>query len=255
VPRRSTHVDIIRQKQAFALSGEEGKILESRAFSGCFVVQKHDLRQLHFDFRLELGDVMKSWAITRGPSLDPGEKRLAVRTDDHPLDRDTLEGRGADGVQNDLVWDRGRWRSRGDPQAGLQKGLLKFELEGDRLNGGFVFVRLGKKARDTRENWLLIKEEDRFAEPDDRSIAPSLGQLSIGRRLDAIVQGNREAPRGRSKKRMRGVDKLVTIAGGLGQQQRRIFEIASALLKNLSMTWLRASSFSRGTMRRPSGTA
>jgi bifunctional non-homologous end joining protein LigD len=135
-----------------------------------YVIQKHDATRLHFDFRLELDGVLKSWAITRGPSLDPGEKRLAVHVEDHPLDYGSFEGtipEGEYGGGTVMLWDRGTWAPDGDPHEGLRKGKLSFVLNGQRLKGGFALVRMRSDGgRSHRDNWLLIKERDRFADPD-----------------------------------------------------------------------------------------
>jgi bifunctional non-homologous end joining protein LigD len=128
-----------------------------------FVVHKHAARSLHWDFRLEHGGVLWSWAVPKGPSLDPAEKRLAVRVEDHPLDYAEFEGtipEGQYGAGTVEIWDRGRWRPEGDPEDGLRRSELKFELNGQRLTGGFVLVRLRPRERDRGENWLLIKEHD-----------------------------------------------------------------------------------------------
>jgi bifunctional non-homologous end joining protein LigD len=135
-----------------------------------YVIQKHDATRLHFDFRLELDGVLKSWAITRGPSLDPGEKRLAVHVEDHPLDYGSFEGtipEGEYGGGTVMLWDRGTWAPDGDPHEGLRKGKLSFVLNGQRLKGGFALVRMRPDGgKNPRDNWLLIKERDRFADPD-----------------------------------------------------------------------------------------
>ena len=128
------------------------------------MIQKHDATRLHFDFRLELDGVLKSWAVTRGPSLDPAEKRLAVRVEDHPLDYGAFEGtipEGEYGGGTVMLWDVGTWAPDGDPHEGLRKGKLSFVLDGERLKGGFALVRMRKdRAKSARENWLLIKERD-----------------------------------------------------------------------------------------------
>jgi len=132
-----------------------------------FIVQKPDERRSHFDLRLELDGVLKSWAVSRGPSLDPKEKRLAVRTEDHPINSAGLQGsipKPQVGPDGDRLWDMGHWHPRGDPHEALKKGLLKFELDGERLKGGFALLRLAKAAREKRENWLLVKEGDAYAE-------------------------------------------------------------------------------------------
>src|SRR5208283_589328 len=113
-----------------------------------FVVQKHDARRLHYDFRLELDGVMKSWAVTRGPSLVPGEKRLAVHVEDHPIEYNKFEGtipKGEYGGGTVLIWDRGRWTPEGDPHKGLAKGHLDFELQGEKLKGRWHLVRMHAK--------------------------------------------------------------------------------------------------------------
>jgi bifunctional non-homologous end joining protein LigD len=127
------------------------------------VVQKHAARRLHWDFRLQHGDVLWSWAVPKGPSLDPADKRLAVHVEDHPLEYAAFQGRiaqGQYGAGTVETWDRGTWQPLGDPQAGLASGELKFRLVGGRLNGGFVLVRLKSRERERAENWLLIKEHD-----------------------------------------------------------------------------------------------
>lgn len=134
-----------------------------------FVVQKHAARRLHYDLRLELDGVFKSWAVTRGPSLDPHDRRLAVEVEDHPLDYGDFEGtipQGEYGGGTVQLWDRGYWEPVGSetPQHALDRGELKFNLFGQRLRGGWVLVRLKHDtSRSKRTNWLLIKHRDDFA--------------------------------------------------------------------------------------------
>ncbi|WP_276946878.1 DNA polymerase ligase N-terminal domain-containing protein, partial [Haematobacter massiliensis] len=124
-------------KRDFSRTAEpQGKALAGEG--GLYVIQKHDARRLHYDLRLELDGVLKSWAVTRGPSLDPAEKRLAVEVEDHPLDYATFEGtipKGQYGGGSVIVWDKGHWRPDFDPHAGLKKGHLEFELDGEKLRG------------------------------------------------------------------------------------------------------------------------
>jgi bifunctional non-homologous end joining protein LigD len=134
--------------------------------AGGFVVQKHAARRLHYDLRLELDGVLKSWAVTKGPTLTLGEKRLAVRTEDHPLQYLDFEGnipKGEYGGGSMIVWDRGTWHPEGDPHKGLAKGHLAFTLDGARLNGLWHLVRIRPKPGDKTEPWLLMKADDGFA--------------------------------------------------------------------------------------------
>lgn len=151
------------RKRDFKTTAEpRGRVGRRRGHS--FVVQKHDATRLHFDFRLELDGVLKSWAVTKGPSLDPEEKRLAVRVEDHPLDYGGFEGiipEGQYGGGTVMLWDEGTWEPEGDPHEGLRKGKLSFILHGMRLKGGFALVRMRKdRSGGKRDNWLLIKQRD-----------------------------------------------------------------------------------------------
>jgi bifunctional non-homologous end joining protein LigD len=131
-----------------------------------FVVQKHAARRLHYDLRLEMDGVLKSWAVTKGPSLTVGGKRLAVRTEDHPIEYLNFEGnipKGEYGAGSMIVWDRGRWEPDGDPQKGLAKGHLAFTLDGTRLKGRWHLVRIRPRSGEKTEPWLLIKSDDQFA--------------------------------------------------------------------------------------------
>src|SRR3954465_864617 len=159
-----------------------------------FVVQKHAASRLHYDFRLELNGVLLSWAIPKGPSLDPGEKRLAVHVEDHPLDYGEFEGiipEGEYGGGNVLLWDRGPWIPLDpDPEAAYRKGSLKFILNGQKLRGKWALVRMGgKAANERRENWLLIKERDDEALPQSGDAGVKDNPLSVttGRSLDTIA--------------------------------------------------------------------
>ena len=130
-----------------------------------FVVQKHAARRLHYDLRLEMDRVLKSWAVTKGPSLTIGEKRLAVRTEDHPIEYLNFEGnipKGEYGAGSMIVWDRGLWEPDGDPQKGLAKGHLAFTLDGTRLKGRWHLVRMQPRSGEKTEPWLLIKSDDEF---------------------------------------------------------------------------------------------
>src|SRR6201997_3963044 len=133
-----------------------------------YAIQRHNARRLHWDLRLELDGVLKSWAVPTGPSLTVGEKRLAVRTEDHPMDYLKFEGnipKGEYGGGSVIVWDLGRWFPEGDPHKGLAKGHLDFRLDGARLKGRWHLVRMNPRRGEKTEPWLLIKSQDEFARP------------------------------------------------------------------------------------------
>lgn len=162
-------LETYRKKRDFTATPEPSGQKSHRTSGDSFVVQKHDARRLHYDFRLEMDGVLKSWAVTRGPSLVPGEKRLAVHVEDHPLDYGDFEGtipKGEYGGGTVIVWDRGRWKPIGDARRGYAKGHLDFELFGEKLRGRWHLVRMAGKPREKRENWLLIKGDDDEARPE-----------------------------------------------------------------------------------------
>ena len=159
-----------RRKRNFAVTPEPKGGRAARV-GGRFVVQRHSATRLHYDLRLELGGVYKSWAVTKVPSLDPAVKRLAVEVEDHPLEYGSFEGtipKGEYGGGTVQLWDRGRWRAHSSsPARDLKAGHLTFELDGVRMKGGWALVRLRdrgtKPGRAARNNWLLIKERDAAA--------------------------------------------------------------------------------------------
>src|SRR5579864_5259644 len=164
-----------------------------------FVVQKHAARQLHYDLRLEWDGVFKSWAVTRGPSLDPADKRLAVEVEDHPLDYGDFEGtipRGEYGGGTVQLWDRGYWESD-DPEKGFRKGDLKFTLDGEKLHGSWVLVRMRHDRNGgKRTNWLLIKHRDEYArEGEKNDILEDDRSVASGRSMDQIAAGKGKAPK------------------------------------------------------------
>jgi bifunctional non-homologous end joining protein LigD len=183
-------------KRRFGVTAEPRGKLGKRG--NTFVIQKHDATQLHYDLRLQLDGVMKSWAVTRGPSLVPGEKRLAVQVEDHPIDYNKFEGtipKGEYGGGTVMVWDRGRWAPEGDPHRGLAKGHLAFHLNGEKLHGGWHLVRMRRRPNEKRDNWLLIKQHDDAArEPGDKDILVQKPRsVKTGRTLDEIAQHKRKA--------------------------------------------------------------
>ncbi|MEO6394624.1 MAG: DNA ligase D [Devosia sp.] len=186
-----------RQKRDFTKTAEpSGRTGRKKAKALSFVVQKHDATRLHYDFRLELDGVLKSWAVTKGPSTNPADKRLAVHVEDHPLDYGSFEGtipEGQYGGGTVMLWDQGTWEPIGDPQAGLEKGDLKFRLHGKRLKGEWVLVHM--KGRDSktrsgsRENWLLIKHRDEYATETDGLTEKFTTSVESGRNLEGIAKG------------------------------------------------------------------
>src|ERR1700735_5256365 len=183
-------LETYRKKRNFAATAEP-KGAAPVADSDIFVVQKHDATRLHYDFRLALDGVLKSWAVTRGPSLNPGEKRLAVAVEDHPLEYADFEGaiaKGAYGGGAVIVWDNGTWAPIGDAHRGLKKGHLEFELHGRKLKGRWHLVRMHGKPGEKRENWLLIKGDDEFARsPDEADILEERPEsINSGRTIDEL---------------------------------------------------------------------
>jgi bifunctional non-homologous end joining protein LigD len=195
-----------RAKRDFSQTEEpSGKAAVAAGKQLRFVVQRHDATRLHYDFRLELDGVFKSWAVTKGPSLDPQVKRLAVEVEDHPLDYGDFEGtipEGQYGGGTVQLWDRGYWLPQGDPHEGLKKGDFKFVLEGERLHGSWVLVRMkwdrdrGRSGGGKRTNWLLIKHRDEAAhEGDDDKLLADPKSIASGRTLKEIALGTGRAPR------------------------------------------------------------
>jgi bifunctional non-homologous end joining protein LigD len=175
-----------------------------------FVIQKHAARRLHYDLRLQLDGVMKSWAVTRGPSLVPADKRLAVQVEDHPVAYNKFEGtipEGEYGGGTVMVWDRGHWRPEGDPHRGLAKGRLSFQLAGNKLRGGWHLVRMRKRPGEKRNNWLLIKQRDDAARTTrDRDILTERPlSVKTGRTLKDIAQHKRKTRRKIKKPKKRKV--------------------------------------------------
>ena len=172
------------------------------------MVQKHAARRLHHDLRLELGGVLKSWAVAKGPSLDPADKRLAVEVEDHPLDYAGFEGViGAGyGAGTVMVWDRGTWEpapEADDPAEALARGNLSFVLRGERLRGGWGVVRMKPRPKERQPRWLLIKRRDGEARPGEegeRWLGEAATSVLSGRTMDQIA-GREQAPAAERKAR------------------------------------------------------
>jgi bifunctional non-homologous end joining protein LigD len=185
-----------RRKRDFDKTPEPqpGRI-KARGGELSYLIQKHDATRLHYDFRLEWNGALLSWAVTKGPSLNPADKRLAVRTEDHPLSYGTFEGtipKGQYGGGTVMLWDEGTWEPKGDANAGLRKGHLSFTLHGERLKGDWDLVRMHGDGK--RENWLLIKAKDTESRGDGHAFLDDLAySVKSGRPMDAIASGKKPA--------------------------------------------------------------
>lgn len=175
-----------RAKRDFTITPEPPAKVASSQTGHSFLIQKHAATRLHYDFRLELDGVLKSWAVTRGPSLDPHERRLAVEVEDHPLAYGSFEGiipKGQYGGGTVMLWDTGTWEPIGDPKRMLAKGKLNFRLHGKRLKGEWTLVRMQNR-REKRTNWLLIKRTDQYAKEGD-------GEGITERYMTSVVSGKK----------------------------------------------------------------
>ena len=220
-----------RQKRDFRVTPEPaGKVGRCRSRALAFVIQKHAATRLHYDFRLELNGVLLSWAVPKGPSLDPNDKRLAMHVEDHPLEYGDFEGvipARQYGAGTVMVWDRGTWTPKTDPDEGYAKGRLKFELVGEKLRGGWNLVKShgGKYGGD--KSWLLIKEADEFARlgaegqvVDDRpeSVVSGRSLDQIAAAADRVWHSNRSVADNlkagaTAKPRQRAIAGLAKVAG------------------------------------------
>jgi bifunctional non-homologous end joining protein LigD len=191
-----------RKKRDFEQTSEpSGDVPVKPSKQRRFVIQKHDATRLHYDLRLEFDGVFKSWAVTKGPSLDPHDKRLAVEVEDHPLDYGDFEGtipKGQYGGGTVQLWDRGTWESEsGSPEQGFKKGDLKFTLHGDKLHGSWVLVRMRHdRSGGKRTNWLLIKHRDDYArEGKANNVLDADESVASGRTMAEIAAGKGKAPK------------------------------------------------------------
>jgi bifunctional non-homologous end joining protein LigD len=186
-----------RGKRDFKVTPEPAARAQRRSSAKrIFVVQKHDASRLHYDFRLEINGVLASWAVPKGPSMNPADKRLAVRTEDHPMEYADFEGvipEGQYGAGTVMVWDKGSYEPDGDlsPEGQLARGEIKVVLGGKKLRGGFVLVQPGGRfaERAGKKNWLLIKHRDEYAERSLCIDAPALDRSVLtGRTLKEIAE-------------------------------------------------------------------
>lgn len=207
------------QKRDFTITSEpRGRVGAKTRERLSYFIQRHHARRLHYDFRLELDGTLKSWAIPKGPSFDPADKRLAVHVEDHPLDYGTFEGEipahqyGAGKV---ILWDRGTWIPQGDPRQGLRKGHLKFRLEGEKLAGLWALVRMGE-ASEEKENWLLIKEHDEEARTGKAAAITELRPESVLHLENKKTDGKKARDDARAARTSKGAKGNADLARTLG---------------------------------------
>jgi bifunctional non-homologous end joining protein LigD len=182
-----------RAKRDFKKTAEPAGARKQGARGRSYLIQKHAAQRLHYDFRLEHNGVLLSWAIPKGPSLDPGDKRLAVHVEDHPLEYGTFEGtipKGQYGGGTVMLWDRGTWEPQGDVDEGLKSGKLVFDLHGERLKGRWALIRLRGRPGEKRDNWLLIKEKDAAVKTGPAIVDRALTSVVSGRKMEEIAQGS-----------------------------------------------------------------
>ncbi|MBW3541175.1 MAG: DNA ligase D [Planctomycetes bacterium] len=225
-----------RKKRDFRKTPEPGGKQSRRgSTSGLqFVVQKHAARRLHYDFRLELDGVLKSWAVPKGPSLDPSVKSLAVQVEDHPLEYGGFEGvipEGQYGGGTVMLWDRGGWQPEDDPRKALRRGKLSFELDGEKLHGRWTLIRMRGREDDDR-NWLLVKGDDEFArsesefdlkEAESKSVATGRSMEEIAANADRVwdsTTGERSNGRAASDTRRGKGNRRGRSSGGNGSSAR-----------------------------------
>jgi bifunctional non-homologous end joining protein LigD len=201
-----------RRKRDFTKTAEPEGGGARQAKKLAFVIQKHDASHLHYDLRLEQDGVMKSWAVPKGPSLDPSVKRLAMEVEDHPIEYNSFEGtipKGEYGGGTVMLWDRGTYEYGGtdpDPIEGLrrgyQKGDFKFVLHGKRLKGSWALVRM-RRNQSGKPQWLLIKHRDEYAVPDSDVTADHQTSVATGRTMDEIAEGKSRVWRSNREKQER----------------------------------------------------
>jgi bifunctional non-homologous end joining protein LigD len=187
-----------RRKRDFTKTAEPKGGGAKQAKKLAFVIQKHDASHLHYDLRLEQDGVMKSWAVPKGPSLDPSVKRLAMEVEDHPIEYNSFEGtipKGEYGGGTVMLWDRGTYTYGGDDpdpieglRRGYQKGDFKFVLNGKRLKGSWALVRM-RRNQSGKPQWLLIKHRDEYAVPESDVTADVQTSVATGRTMDEIAEG------------------------------------------------------------------
>lgn len=195
---RDESLEEYRRKRDFSRTSEPSAEEAPAGGQARFVVQKHDASRLHYDFRLEVGGVLKSWAVPKGPSLSPGQKRLAMPTEDHPIAYLDFEGTIPEdeyGGGTVLVWDIGVYQQVADkdgvvvsPEKALARGHFRFRLEGRKLQGGFALTRTGRDAKG-RERWILVKMRDEWADDEGDILLARPESVLSGRTLEEVARG------------------------------------------------------------------
>ena len=266
-----------RRKRDFSRTTEPAGDADARGEDATlhFVIQKHAARNLHFDFRLELDGVMKSWAVPKGPSRDPSVKRLAMQVEDHPIAYNAFEGtipKGEYGGGTVMIWDRGTYTSPGGDEdaigKGLERGTLKFTLEGERLHGTWTLVKLRSRERGPGRQWLLIKHADEFVVTDDTLASEDVPSVVSGRRMDEISTGSkrvsapakRKAPTTTRRRTRRGtgtsneyaalLDVLDAIEGEAGNGQVDIPGAEPLAVTNLAKVYFPEARRTKGDLMR-----
>ena len=202
-----------RAKRDFSKTAEPSGARSAKHVEGTYLIQKHDASRLHYDFRLEMDGVLKSWAVTKGPSLNPADKRLAVHVEDHPIGYGGFEGtipQGQYGGGTVMMWDRGTWEPIGDADKSYKRGNLTFELHGVRLKGRWHLVRMRRRESDGKhDNWLLIKGQDKYASEDngDAALERFTKSVTTRRSMEGIAGAKRQKrvakPKAKAKKKAR----------------------------------------------------
>src|SRR5690348_3575105 len=238
-----------RQKRDFQVTPEPaGKVGPRRARGLRFVIQKHAATRLHYDFRLELDGVLLSWAVPKGPSLDPNDKRLAMHVEEHPMEYGDFEGvipAKQYGAGTVMVWDRGTWLPKTDPAEAYAKGKLKFELEGEKLKGGWNLVRSRGGKYGGENSWLLFKEVDEFARlgaqaqiaedrPDSVVSGRSLEQIAADK--DRVWHSNRSVAANLKSGALRKGDTVQDLAKVKGARNAALPELLEAQLATSAKT-------------------
>ena len=225
-------LEAYRDKRRFGSTPEPQGKAEASPEGNLYIIQKHAASHLHYDLRLELGGVLKSWAVPKGPSLKPTEKRLAVHVEDHPIEYGAFEGiipEGEYGGGTVMLWDRGTWEPEGDPHEGYARGDLKFKLHGEKLKGSWVLARMkGKPGGNEGKNWLLIKKRDDAAisgsgpdpvETMDRSVASGRTMQEIASQREKFLGEGEAAVQGTVRNKVSQAKSVRSKSGNGGVEK------------------------------------